>query len=296
MTAAVAHLAGLRRRDGAPVAADSSLARAVLRRPTARVGLALLAALLLFVALTPLLRHRDPYAEDGAQLQGPTIEHPFGTDQLGRDVLVRVADGGRRTLGGASAALGVAVVAGIAVGATGVVAGRRTDAVLLRAVDALNGLPSLVVPVALVGALGASYANLLLAIVIGYVPSYARIARTFGETLRNRLDVVSARLLGVSRRRIVVTHVVPAVLAQMVVIATLDIGSVIVSLSGLSFLGLGAQAPTPEWGVLLDDGQMFFAVAPWLLVFPALAVSAVIIGSNLLGEALRDARAEQRGR
>lgn len=293
----VLELAGLRRRPHAAAPQRPvSLLRATLERPAARFGVALAVVVLAFVAITPLLSSHGVYAQDGGQLQAPSSSNWWGTDQVGRDLLVRVAAGGRRTLQGAALALAVAVGIGITVGVVAAVAGRVLDTVLMRTVDALNGLPPLIIPIALVGALGPSYANLLVSIVVGYVPSYARIARTFAESLRHRLDIVTARLHGVPRARIARTHVLPAVFTQMLVIATLDIGSVIVSLSGLSFLGLGAQAPDPEWGVLLGDGQVFFTPAPWLLIAPAVVISLVIVAANLVGEALRDTIAEREGR
>jgi peptide/nickel transport system permease protein len=287
-----------RRHRAHPIGIDrtATLARRVLERTSARIGLALATIVLAFVVIVPAVSAHGPYAQDGLQLQAPSSSHWLGTDQVGRDVLVRVAVGGRRTLQGAAVALSVAVLIGITVGVTAAVAGRVLDAVLMRTVDALNGLPPLIIPIALVGALGPSYTNLLVSIVIGYVPSYARIARTFAETVRGRLDITTARLHGISRARIARTHVIPSVFAQMLVIATLDIGSVIVSLSGLSFLGLGAQAPDPEWGVLLGDGQVFFTPAPWLLIAPAAVVTLVIVGANLLGESMRDTIAERDGR
>lgn len=293
MSTSALELAGLQRRELSELGHGAPTIRAVLHRKTARVGLAIIAALLAFLFAVPLLSPHDVYSQDGIQLQGPSSSYPLGTDQLGRDVLVRIAAGGRTSLSGAVLALSAAVASGLVVGVTAAVSGRRVDSVLMRGVDAINGIPPLVIPIALVGALGPSYTNLLAAIVISYVPSYARIARTFAGSLRGRLDIISARLMGVSRTRIAATHVLPAVFTQMLVIATLDVGSVIVSLSGLSFLGLGAQAPRPEWGLLLNDGEVFFAVAPWMLLGPGMAITMVIVASNLIGEALRDALAER---
>ena len=296
MSSAALELTGLRRRTVPSVTVGRSVWRDTLRRTTARLGVALLAVVVLFLVVAPLLSGDSVYAQDGVQLGAPSADHLFGTDQLGRDVLIRLAAGGRRTVLGALVTLVIAVAVGLIVGVGAAAGGRRLDAIVTRAIDAVNGIPPLIVPIALVGVLGASFVNLLMAIVISYVPSYARIARTFAIGLRSRGDIVSAQLLGVGRARIAASHVLPTVFTQMLVIATLDLGSVIVSLSGLSFLGLGAQAPTPEWGVLLADGQMFFTVAPWLLLAPAVAVTLMIVGSNLIGEAMRDTIAEREGR
>lgn len=219
----------------------------------------------------------------------------MGTDQLGRDLFARLADGGRRSLGGASIALVLAVLIGVGVGTAAALAGRRTDAVVMRGVDAMNGIPTLIVPIALVGVLGPSYRNLLLAVVIGFMPAYIRVARSLADGLRHREDVISARMMGVGRTRIAVTHVARAVAVLMLVLTLLDIGAAVTAMAGFSFLGLGAQAPTPEWGVMLDDGQNYFTVAPGLLWFPATMVTLLILGANLVGEAVRDATAEAHG-
>lgn len=264
-------------------------------RPTFWVGMTMLAIPLAMALFGPWLAAHDPYSQSRIPFSAPSVEHWMGTDQLGRDLFARIADGGRRSLGGAMLALALAVVSGIIVGAFAAVAGRQLGTIVMRGVDAMNGIPPLVIPIALVGALGASYANLLLAVIIGYVPAYAKIAHSLAGSLRQRPDVISAQMMGVGRVRIAITHVAKTVATQMLVITMLDIGSAVTALAGLSFLGLGAQAPTPEWGVMLNDGQNFFTVAPWLLWFPASLVTLLILGANLAGEALRDASAESQG-
>lgn len=282
-------IVGLRRTSHRTVGLrPASLVQATLARPTARIGFVLAALALTFVVVVPLISSHGVYAQDGVQLQAPSSTHWLGTDQVGRDLLVRVAAGGRRTMQGAALALAVAVTIGIALGVVASVAGRVLDAVIMRTVDALNGLPPLIIPIALVGALGPSYTNLLVSIVVGYVPSYARISRTFAESLRKRLDIVTARLHGVSRARIARTHVLPAVATQMLVIATLDIGSVIVSLSGLSFLGLGAQPPMPSLGVILAEGRDYLSRSWWPVVFAGGALTVLVLLMNALADNLRD--------
>ncbi|MGH8931119.1 MAG: ABC transporter permease [Egibacteraceae bacterium] len=271
-----------------PAAAESLPAAGVLGRGTGRAGLVLLSVVLGFVLLVPALSGVDPLATDGPQLAPPSAAHPFGTDQGGRDVLVRVADGGLRSIAACLVVIGLAAAVGAAIGLTAAFGGRVLDAVAMRSVDVVNGIPPLIIPIAAVGVLGPSYPNLILAVTLAYAPSYARIVRNLAGTARSRADVQSARLFGIRTPRIVLGHILPSLASQLVVIITLDLGSVIVALASLSFLGFGAQAPTPEWGVLLDDGQTFYAAAPWLLVAPAALLVLLVTALSLLGEALRD--------
>lgn len=277
------------------VSIEPTRARSLRDRPAFWFGLAMLAIPLALTLVGPWLAPHDPYTQSRTPFSAPSTEHWMGTDQLGRDLFARIADGGRRSLGGAFIALSLAVLSGIAVGSIAALVGRRLSMTIMRGVDALNGIPPLVIPIALVGVLGVGYANLLLAVIIGYVPAYVKIAHALAVGLRQRLDVISAQMMGVGRVRIAITHVARAVALQMLVITLLDIGSAVTALAGLSFLGLGAQAPTPEWGVMLDDGQSFFFVAPWLLWIPGALVTLLILGSNVLGETLRDTIAEAQG-
>lgn len=263
--------------------------------PAFWVGLAMIAVPLALTLFGSWFARHDPYTQSRVPFSPPSPEYWMGTDQLGRDLFARISEGGRRSLGGASIALLLAIVSGIAIGSLTAIAGKRLGTFIMRGVDAMNGIPPLVIPIALVGALGAGYTNLLFAVIIGYVPAYVKISHSLANTLRKRPDVITAQMMGVGRIRIAITHVARAVALQMLVITMLDIGSAITALAGLSFLGLGAQAPTPEWGVMLNDGQNFFTVAPWLLWFPGALVTLLILGANLIGEALRDVIAEVQG-
>lgn len=289
----VARRLGVGRRSAGLVAPVQALR--LRDRPAFWAGLLLVAAPVALALAGPALASHDPYTQALPPFGAPSRTHWLGTDQLGRDLFARLAAGGVRTLGGALVATVVAVTIGLAIGVLAAVAGGRVNAVAMRAVDALNGIPALLVPIALVGALGPSYGNLLLAVVIGYVPAYVRIAGSLARGLAERPDVVAARMMGVGRSRIAVTHVGRAIGTQMLVITLLDVGSVVTALAGLSFLGMGAQPPTPEWGAILDDGQAFFSVAPWLLWFPVGLVTLLVLGSNLVGESVRDAVAEAQG-
>lgn len=229
-----------------------------------------------------------PYRQDAALLMPPGWPHLMGTDGFGRDVLARLAAAGARGIGGAVLVLVLSSGLGLALGTLATLAGGRTEAISLRAVDALNGIPPLVVPLAVVGLLGTGQTNLMLAVLLGFLPGHVRVARALAADLRHRPFIEVASLMGIGRLRVALTHFGRPLAMQMLVIALLDLGLAVSALAGLSYLGLGAQPPVPDWGTLLAEGQTYFAVAPWLLVFPALAVFCLVLGANLLGEALQD--------
>jgi ABC-type dipeptide/oligopeptide/nickel transport system permease subunit len=282
---------GLRRRE-LPAGLDAGLLAArhhLLRRPGVLAGSGLLLAVTAFCVVVPLLRGVSADDQTGPQFAAPGPDWPLGTDQRGGDLLARIAAGGLRSLGGATAVVVVCLVVGLFLGLVAAAAPRWLDTVMMRAVDVLNGFPPLLVPVVVVAVLGTGFARLLLAVAVSYAPSYVRLCRTFARSVVDRPDVVVAGLFGIGRARILATHVLPTVGLQLAVIASLDFGSVVITLSSLSYLGLGAQAPTPEWGVLLGDGQTYFSAAPWLLVVPTAAIALVTTAANLVGESVRDA-------
>lgn len=237
-----------------------------------------------------LLDPEAPYRQEAALLMPPGWAHPMGTDGFGRDVLARLAAAGARGIGGAVLVLALSSGLGLGLGTLATLAGGRTEAISLRVVDALNGIPPLVVPLAVVGLLGTGQTNLMLAVLLGFLPGHVRIARALAADLRHRPYVEIARLMGIGRLRLALTHFARPLAVQMLVIALLDLGLAVSALAGLSYIGLGAQPPVPDWGTLMAEGQTYFSIAPWLLVFPALAVFCLVLGANLLGEALQDRR------
>lgn len=270
--------------------------RGVLRRlaahPTGRAGLALGAALVLTVLLgPPVVGHSATELDLANKLAAPDGTHWLGTDQYGRDQLARVLEGGRRSLGAAALVLLGALVIGLGIGVTAGLAGRLVDAVAMRIVDVLLALPAIVFALAIVGVLGPGFTNLVVAIVVTSWAYYARLARSYVLAARSRGDVLAARMAGIGRVRVVTGHIVPGVLTQLLVVVTLDLGAVIVTIAGLSFLGLGVQPPDAEWGAMLSDTRLYFTTAPWLLIGPAVAVFLTVTAANLLGDALRDVAA-----
>jgi peptide/nickel transport system permease protein len=223
-----------------------------------------------------------------ARLVGPTWAHPFGLDELGRDILARVLSGARVSLAVGAVVVGVSVAVGTLVGAIAGYYGRWVDALLGRVMDVLLAFPGMLLAIALVAALGPSMTNVVAAlVVIGWV-GYARLVR--GHVLRARgLDFVqAAEAAGASTPRILWRHVLPGAWPAVVVQATLGMAGVILSEAALSFLGLGVQPPTPSWGAMINGGRGHLMDAPHLTVFPGLALALVVLGFNLLGDALRD--------
>jgi ABC-type dipeptide/oligopeptide/nickel transport system permease subunit len=271
-------------RIGAPLAF-----RQLAGRRSGQAGLVLAAMVVGFVVFAPLAIGGDPDAQDLiAQLHGPSSSHPLGTDQFGRDVLARVAEGGRRSLMGATLMLSVTFGLGLFVGVVAGLAGGVVDSVLMRVVDVFLAMPALIIAIGLVGALGPSFTNLVIALVAAAWPFYARIARGFTLNAALRPDVIAARLAGVGRLRILLGHIVPGAASRLLVVVSLDFGGAILALAGLSFLGLGAQPPAAEWGAILADSRNFFTVAPWLLLAPGIAIVLAATAANLIAESLRD--------
>ena len=280
---------GLRRQTVPPVV-SRSMWRRFMAQPSGRAGLALTALVLIIVFVGPFLVPYDPDQIDlSNKLAPPSAEHLLGTDQFGRDQLSRLLDGGRRSLGAAFIVLISVLVIGLTVGITAGMAGGMVDALLMRLVDVLLALPSLVLALAIVGVLGPGFQNLLLALILSWWAYYARLTRSYVLAARQRQDVIADRLAGIRWPRIVRGHILPGVLPQMLIVVTLDLGGIIISIAGLSFLGLGVQPPHAEWGAMLAGARLFFSTAPWLLLAPAGAILLSVVASNLVGNALRDA-------
>ncbi|MCX6047984.1 MAG: ABC transporter permease subunit [Chloroflexi bacterium] len=274
--------------DVAPAAA-SGLWRRLWQHNEARVGLIAAFLLLLLAIGGPLVLPYDPDLPDyAAALQPPSRAHLLGTDHAGRDLLARLMDGARRSLGASLLVLSSTFTIGLVVGVVAGMAGGALDTLLMRIVDILMTLPGMVLAMAVIGLLGPGFQNLLVALIIADWAYYARLARSYVLTATQRPDVIAARLAGISWSRIIWGHVLPGVMTQMAIIATLGLGGMITAISGFSFLGLGVQPPLAEWGSMLSDARFYFPIAPWLLLAPAGLIFAAVLAANLIGNALRD--------
>lgn len=262
----------------------------ILANPLNIVAFALIAVFAACALLAPLLAPYDPLAQDlGSRLQPPSPQHWLGTDSLGRDIASRILFGARISL-----IIGVVVVAsagvvGTAIGLVAGYAGGLVDEALMRLTEVFLAFPALILAMAIAGALGPSLTNAIIAIAAVTWAVYARLVRGQILSLRRREFVEAARAIGASRKRIVVLHLLPNALAPLMIQASFDLGSSIIAAAGLSFIGFGAQPPTPEWGVMISEGRNYISTQPWLSLFPGLAILLAVGSFNLLGDGLRDA-------
>ncbi len=264
--------------------------RRLFRNPGA-LGGAVVSALFLGTALLAAwIAPYDPVVPaPDAVLRSPSWTHPFGTDELGRDVLSRVLYGSRISLEVGVVAVGIAMVAGSVLGLIAGFNGGLWDALIMRGTDVLLAFPGILLAIAIVATLGPSLVNVMIAVGIGAVPVYARTVRGSTLSVRQLEYVEAARAAGATTARVLGRHILRNIAAPILVLATLGIGINILIAAGLSYIGLGAQPPTPEWGAMLSGARQYLRDAWWTAVFPGLAITAAVIGVNLLGDGLRDA-------
>jgi peptide/nickel transport system permease protein len=264
--------------------------RAFLGEPVAAVSFAIMALFLLAALLAPWLGLPDPVRGSLVDRLRPPLSpgHPLGTDEFGRDLLSRVVWGARVSLGVGFAAVGIAVTIGVSLGLVSGYLGGRFDFWVQRLVDMLMAFPYILLALMIVAILGPGLMNTMLAISIAGVPYYVRIARSSALALRKREFVEAAEAAGAGPVRILLRHVLTNSLSPIVVAATLDVGWMIMAAAGMSFLGLGAQPPLAEWGVMLSNGRQFLRVAPWVSLVPGTMIFLVVLVLNLLGDRLRD--------
>ncbi|MBD3307625.1 ABC transporter permease subunit [candidate division KSB3 bacterium] len=260
------------------------------RSPLSVIGTLIILGLIAVAMIAPLLAPYDPLAQElqTARLAPPTPEHPFGTDQLGRDIFSRVIWGSRISLR-------IAIIVALISGPTGLILGiisgyfgGKIDEVLMRVTDMFLAFPKLILAMAVASALGPNLNNAILAIAVASWPAYARLAR--GETLviREHDFIEAIRALGANNVRILLRHVLPVCLPTVIVRVSLDMGGIILTAAGLGFIGFGAQPPTPEWGIMVSDGRSFLHEQWWVSTFPGIAILIVVLGFNLLGDGIRD--------
>lgn len=264
--------------------------RALMAQRTAVVGLAIVGGMALLALGAPVFAPTDPAAVSALdRFLPPSFAHPFGTDNLGRDVLGRIVWGARLSLGTAALATALILTIGVGLGLISGYFGGIADDLIMRVVDVLLAFPALILALAIVGTLGPGGISVLIGIVAVAWADYARVMRGLVLAAREQPYIESARAIGAPHPRIILRHILPNVVPPIVVLASLEMGGIILAVSALSFLGLGAQPPTPEWGAMLNDGRVFIFAAPQLMIYPGLAISVVVVGFNLLGDGLRDA-------
>ncbi len=253
------------------------------------MGVAIVGVMSVAAVFAPLLTPYDPIALDVRAIYlGPSAAHPLGTDALGRDVLARLLYGARVSLWVGFVAVGLSVCIGLILGLTAGYFGGIVDELLMRLVDIMLCFPSFFLILAVIAILEPSLTNIMIVIGLTSWMSVARLVRAEALSLRKRDFIQAARLSGASHLRILLVHVLPNALAPVLVAATLGVAGAILTESALSFLGLGVQPPTPSWGNMLMEGKDALEIAPWLSIFPGLAILFTVLGYNLLGESLRD--------
>lgn len=260
------------------------------RNKMAMAGLAIIVILVLTAILADVIAP-EGYDHQVLQnkLQSPSLKYLFGTDKFGRSIFSRIVHGTRISLRIGFIAVGISAISGGALGAIAGYYSGKLDNFIMRAMDILLAIPSILLAIAIVASLGPGITNVMIAVGIGSIPSYARIVRASVLSLRDQEFVEAARAVGANDFRIIVKHIIPNTLAPIIVQATLGVAGAILSAAGLSFIGLGITPPTPEWGAMLSDGREYLRDHWYVATFPGLAIMVTILALNLLGDGLRDA-------
>ena len=260
------------------------------RRRAAVVGAVYLVLLILGALLAPVLAPYDPIKQDlGHMLTAPSSAHLLGTDDLGRDVLTRLLYGARLSLGAACLAVAIATLAGVPIGLVAGYLGGAVDDALMRVIDALQAFPALILAMAIAAALGPGLFNVMVAVGIVYTPRFARLVRGQVLSLREEPFVESARAAGASHGRVLGRHVLPNVLAPVIVQVSIGVAFALLAETALSFLGVGIKPPEPSWGTDVGRGYRFMRLAPWLVFMPGTTILLTALAFNLVGDGIRDA-------
>ncbi len=260
-----------------------------VRDRAALIGLVLVVAVFLIALVGPYTVPYDPFGiAPGQSLKPPTLDHPLGTDELGRDVLTRLILGSRITLLITTSAVAIALLVGASMGLVAGFYGGKWDMLLMRAIDVLMSMPSFLLAIGIIAALGVGTTNVILAVGVYSIPSFARVAHSSALAVKAEEYVTAARCLGGSNLRIMLRHVLPNIVPPLIVQTSLRMATGILTASSLSFLGLGPQPPDPEWGAMLSAGRDYMTRSPLLVAFPGLAILIVTLSFNMLGDGLRD--------
>ncbi len=264
--------------------------RRLRRNRSALIGLGIVLLLVVASLLAPWIAPHDPIRQNSRDAyQLPSARYWLGTDNLGRDLFSRILWGGQISLTVGIISVGIGLLFGVPAGLLAGFYGGKVDWTISRLVDLMLAFPEILLALAIVAILGPSLQNVMIAVGISAIPRYIRIVRGSTLAVRNMLYVESARVIGAGDRRILMRHILPNVLAPVIVLATLGVASAILAGASLSYLGLGAQPPTPEWGKMLADGRNFLRQYPWITTVPGLAIMLTVLAINLFGDGLRDA-------
>jgi len=263
--------------------------RAWIKNRNILIGSIVIASLIIIAIFAPQIAPHDPTKADlKSRLQPPSKEYPFGTDHMGRCILSRIIYGSRISLLVGVIVISASLSVGIVMGTISGYFGGIVDEAIMLLINGFLGIPSMFLALAFAGTLGPGFVNLVIALVAVEWTSYARVVRGSILSIREQEFIEATRGLGASDRYILIHHILPNIISPIIVIATLGIGYAILAAAGLSFLGFGVQPPTPEWGSMLDDGRLFLRKAPYIMIFPGLAIMVTVMAFNFLGDGLRD--------
>jgi peptide/nickel transport system permease protein len=277
--------------SGAASAADQGQGfwLSLLRSPSGLIGLTIVATLVASAVLAPLIAPYDPLQMGaGPRLRPPSPQHLFGTDDFGRDLFTRVVYGARLTLQIGLIAVGISLTSGLLLGLVGGYAGGWTERVLMRGVDVLFSFTEIVIALACIAILGIGLTNAMIAVGIASIPFYARLTHSVVLVEKSKPYFESALSAGAGHLRLIFIHLLPNVVPTLIVFGTLGISTAVLAAAGLSFLGLGAQPPEPEWGFMLASSRDLISRAPWMMIFPGCAIAITVLGFNLLGDGVRE--------
>jgi peptide/nickel transport system permease protein len=267
---------------------ERSWMRSLLRNPVGVTGAVIVLLTIVVAIFAPLIAPYDPADQQAQRLLGPSMDHFFGTDELGRDTFSRIVFGARVSLQVGIVAICVSLVLGGLLGISAGFFGGKLDSVIMRVVDILFAFPGLILAIVIAGLLGASTRNAIIAIGVIYAPAFARVIRGSVLSVKNELYIESADVAGASDTWVIRKHILPNIMAPMIVLVTVYLSSAILAEAGLSFLGLGAQPPEPSWGGMLNAARSYMELNVWMAIAPGLAIMLTVLGLNFLGDGLRD--------
>lgn len=259
-----------------------------MANPVGATGAVIVLLTIVVAIFAPLIAPYDPADQQAQRLLSPSSDHLFGTDELGRDTFSRIVFGSRVSLQVGIVAIGVSLVLGGTLGMVSGFFGGKLDSVIMRVVDVLFAFPGLILAIVIAGLLGASTQNAIIAIGVIYAPAFARVIRGSVLSVKNELYIESADVAGASDAWVIRKHIMPNIMAPMIVLVTVYLSSAILAEAGLSFLGLGAQPPEPSWGGMLNAARSYMELNPWMAIAPGLAIMFAVLGLNFLGDGLRD--------
>ncbi|MEK3934474.1 nickel transporter permease [Sporosarcina sp. FSL W7-1349] len=254
-----------------------------------KIVLAIAVVFILLAIIAPIFAPHDPLKTDFARiLEAPSLEYPLGTDQVGRCILSRILYGASVSLGMTSLLLSIVTILGVTIGVISGLFGGIVDTIIMRITDTVLSFPDIVFAIAIVGVLGPGMKNTIIAFSIVWWTKYARLTRVLVWEVKNNEYIQAAKMAGAGKMKLVTHYIFPNISSSFIVQFVIDIGGIMLALAGLSFLGLGVQTPTPEWGNMLNEGRAYLQTAPWLLIFPGIAIFTVVAIFNTLGDLARD--------